>query len=126
MKRPRGVGRRLAPTNMIILIFVLNFYMEMYTYTTNYWLAFHLIIEGYKEGSRIGSLFGNSKGAVRERRNGGNGEHGPDLAARRTGRRRLPYGHGHEQTRLARRQGWNGRCHGQTSKVAIDVGKEVG
>jgi hypothetical protein len=28
-----------------------NFYMEMYTYTTDNWLAFHLIIEGYKEGS---------------------------------------------------------------------------
>lgn len=52
--------------------------------------------------TRFGSLFGNSKGCEGGRRNGGNGEHGPDLAAGRTGSRRR---YGHEHRRLARRQG---------------------
>jgi len=36
----------------------------MYTYTTIYWLGFHLIIEGYKERS---CLFGNSRGLCEKR-----------------------------------------------------------
>jgi hypothetical protein len=38
-------GSVLTPTNMTIIIFVQNFYMEMYTYSTINWLVFHLIIE---------------------------------------------------------------------------------
>lgn len=75
MKRPRGIGTRLTPTNMTIILFffcasVHNFffYMEMYTYTTNNWLAFDLTKKGvdavYSEIPRGG---GGGGGAVRER-----------------------------------------------------------